>query len=335
MISIIIPVYNVSQYLNRCLKSVLTQSYRDLEILIIDDGSTDDSGDICNHYAAEDNRIKVIHSENCGVSAARNIGLSMAHGEYIAFIDGDDWINQYYFELLHNALENTNCEIAMCHYRKVWNEDFSSDISENKEFSIDVITNNRLYEMLLAIPIDTYRSSSIPYDVIWGKLYKKDILKGLSFKKIWMEDVEFNSRLYMRVENAVVIQLPLYTWIQYPQSLHRKCSYKNLDGLLKSNIQIFQNISPEYDAEKGKALKRVFLSVLSSRYLLSHYSKFEPSRAQVESLIKNTVSELLPVFLKCSNIHTIFKVGITTFYYIPFTYELFRWIVSKYPKLQK
>lgn len=335
MISIIIPVYNVSQYLNRCLNSVLTQSYRDLEILIIDDGSTDDSGDICNHYAAEDNRIKVIHLENCGVSAARNIGLSMAHGEYIAFIDGDDWINQYYFELLHNALENTNCEIAMCHYREVWNEDFSSDISENKEFSIDVITNNRLYEMLLAIPIDTYRSSSIPYDVIWGKLYKKDILKGLFFKKIWMEDVEFNSRLYMRVEKAVIIQLPLYTWIQYPQSLHRKCSYKNLDGLLRSNIQIFQNISPEYDAEKGKALKRVFLSVLSSRYLLSHYSKFEPSRAQVESLIKNTVSELLPVFLKCSNIHTIFKVGITIFYYIPFTYELFRWIVSKYPKLQK
>lgn len=335
MISTIIPVYNASQHLSRCISSVLNQTYSDLEILLIDDGSTDGSSDICNHYATEDHRIRVVHSDNNGVSMARNIGLSIAHGEYISFIDSDDWINPHYFELLHNALENGNYDMAMCHYCKVWNKDFYSNIFEIKDISTDVITNNCLYEMLLATPIDTYRSSSIPYDVIWGKLYKKDILKGLSFKKIWMEDVEFNSRLYMRVEKAVVIQLPLYTWIQYPQSLHRKCSYKNLDGFLKSNIQIFQNISPEYDAEKGKALKRVFLSVLSSRYLLSHYSKFEPSRAQVESLIKNTVSELLPVFLKCSNIHTIFKVGITTFYYIPFTYELFRWIVSKYPKLQK
>ena len=333
MISIIIPVYNSALYLERCVDSILNQTYRDLEVILVDDGSTDGSGDICDRYAFVDSRVKIIHTENRGVSVARNTGMSMAHGEYLSFIDSDDWIDPRFCELLYNALEEKGCDMAMCHFSKVWNNEFSTSKSSDKMVYAEEITNSRLYDMLLAIPIDTYRNSSLPYDVIWGKLYRRNILNDLYFMQIYAEDAEFNSRLYMRVKKAAVINEPLYVWIQYPQSLHRQPSYDNLDGLLRVNIQMYRNLLPEYEKEKGQALKRIFLGVLSSRYFLSHYPEFEPSRTKVESLIKDSVDELLPVLFKRRDVSVIFKIGVAIFYYLPFTYNLFRLIAAKYPKI--
>ena len=104
LISVIVPVYNVEKYLNKCIDSIINQTYKNLEIILVDDGSQDSSGKICDEYTKKDNRIKVIHKENGGVSSARNIGLNNATGEWIAFIDADDWVDEEYLQTLFNRI---------------------------------------------------------------------------------------------------------------------------------------------------------------------------------------------------------------------------------------
>ena len=116
LISIIVPVYNVEKYVAECIESIIKQTYQNLEILLIDDGSTDNSGKICDKYAEKDKRIKIIHKENGGVSSARNLGLDLAQGEYIAFIDSDDFVSNKYIESLYSAIEHKDAEIVLSKY---------------------------------------------------------------------------------------------------------------------------------------------------------------------------------------------------------------------------
>lgn len=120
MISVIVPVYKVERYIHQCIVSILNQTYQDLEILLIDDGSPDKCGEICKEYAKKDSRIKVFHTENHGLSAARNVGLQIAKGEYIGFVDSDDWIEPDMFEILLRRLEETGADISVC---EIWRED--------------------------------------------------------------------------------------------------------------------------------------------------------------------------------------------------------------------
>ena len=119
MISVIVPVYNVEKYLRQCLDSVLAQTYRELEIILVDDGSTDGSGAICDEYATRDSRIKVVHQQNGGLSSARNAGLDLATGEYVAFVDSDDYIHETMLELLYQALVENNADTVICNFERV------------------------------------------------------------------------------------------------------------------------------------------------------------------------------------------------------------------------
>lgn len=116
MVSVIIPVYNAEKYIKRCLDSVLAQSYRNFEVLLIDDGSTDNSGRICDEYRFRDNRIRVIHNKNCGVAATRNVGIREAQGDYIAFVDSDDYIDPDMLEIMVTRVKKFNSDIVMCNY---------------------------------------------------------------------------------------------------------------------------------------------------------------------------------------------------------------------------
>ena len=116
LISVIVPVYNVEPYLRQCIDSILGQTYKDLQVLLIDDGSPDGSGDICDEYAQKDHRIEVFHTENRGLSAARNLGISEAKGDMISFIDPDDWIEYRLFEVLYTVLERTGADISACSF---------------------------------------------------------------------------------------------------------------------------------------------------------------------------------------------------------------------------
>ena len=133
LISVIIPVYNVEKYLHRCLDSVIAQTYQNIEIICVDDGSIDESGRICNQYAVRDARIKVIHQENQGLSAARNRGLDAAEGEYIAFVDSDDYILEDMYKKMLDKLLNYNVDLCVCQ----WQYEFSDGRQVVKRKNID------------------------------------------------------------------------------------------------------------------------------------------------------------------------------------------------------
>lgn len=138
LISVIIPVYNTEKYITQCLESVLNQSYQNLEILIIDDGSTDSSGEICDRFGREDSRVKVIHNHNCGVSASRNLGIDESQGKYISFIDSDDYINENFYETLIKNIKKYDAQCSVIAHRRYYEK---SNRFENatKDFGIKIL----------------------------------------------------------------------------------------------------------------------------------------------------------------------------------------------------
>ena len=130
IISVIVPVYNVEKYLSQCLDSILAQTFKDFECICVNDGSTDGSLDILQEYAKKDDRIKIIIQENKGLSAARNVGIREAIGQYISFVDSDDWVDKNYLQILYRTIENTNSEVVVCNYEKYYEKEdkFSSNI---------------------------------------------------------------------------------------------------------------------------------------------------------------------------------------------------------------
>lgn len=166
LISVIIPVYNTAQYLSRCLDSVLNNTYRELEVICINDGSPDNSLEILNDYARKDCRMKVIDQKNAGVSAARNRGMDAATGEYIAFVDSDDWVHPQYFELLQDLSRQENADIMMCG---------ASYVSEYAP-APKILPEQTQTKMV--IPSEMI-SGEMP---VWGKLYRAECIRKHRFR---------------------------------------------------------------------------------------------------------------------------------------------------------
>lgn len=176
MISIIVPVYNVEKYLNRCIESILNQTYKNFELILVNDGSTDKSRQICEKYQAEDNRVIVINQQNKGVSAARNVGLEIAKGEYIAFVDSDDYIERDMYESLINDCKNKNSDITVCGFYQLRPNSKRNELFiKNESFimnSIDCI--NKFFE-------DDY-IKDLMY-APWNKLFKRKVIGNIRFNE--------------------------------------------------------------------------------------------------------------------------------------------------------
>lgn len=205
MISIIVPVYNVQQYIDRCISSLVGQTYIDIEIILVDDGSTDQSGRICDEYAAKDDRIKVFHVDNGGQSRARNIGISQSSGEYIGFIDSDDWAEPTMYErLLNTALENmadiVESNFEGRHSKAPEEEDLSN-------MSIIIMTGHEAIERQLNYRIN----SQYPGTALWPKLFSRTIIEGISLPngKIH-EEYAFLTEAFLRCNKYVYLNEILY-----------------------------------------------------------------------------------------------------------------------------
>lgn len=213
LITIIIPIYNVEAYLTKCLDSILIQTYRNLEILLIDDGSTDSCGEICDKYKSIDNRIKVIHKVNGGISDARNCGLSNATGELISFIDSDDWVHKEYIETLYKNLITYKADISSCSYIKV-KESSKIIYNSTKKVRTKVYTSE---EAIANILYRRYMDNSP-----WGKLYKKKLFDGLEYQKgIIYEDLDLFYRIYERANLIVHTNKQCYFYLLRKTSLIR------------------------------------------------------------------------------------------------------------------
>ena len=203
MISVIVPVYNTASYLRQCIDSLLNQTYKDIEVVLVNDGSTDDSGSICDEYAKKDARIIVIHQNNQGVSSARNVALKVIHGNWIAFIDSDDWVESIMFERMLGLAEKTRADIVACDlydekekrttYRNYWNVP-----DEKTELIFE--GNDRLLYGLAYSP------------VLWNKLIRVDLLQNLQFSTTcrYGEDTLFLSDAIIRAKRIVCLGQPLY-----------------------------------------------------------------------------------------------------------------------------
>lgn len=224
LISIIIPVYNVEKYLNACVSSVCNQTYDNLEIILIDDGSTDRSGQICDSWKNQDNRIVVIHQLNKGVSAARNAALSIARGDYIGFVDSDDEIDAEMYEKLYHKLTQSQCQMALCAYETIDEEgNLCKRIYENLPESI--LTMEHYLEL-----INVNVRNHCALTVVWNKLYSRKILEELRFTEGAVhEDEFFLNDVLPRVNKVAVLQEPLYRYRQRQQSImHVSFSAKRL-----------------------------------------------------------------------------------------------------------
>lgn len=176
LISVIVPVYKVEKFLDRCITSIVEQTYTNLEIILVDDGSPDNSGKICDEWAKKDSRIKVIHKENGGLSDARNCGTEIAHGEYITFIDSDDYVLPEYVEYLYNNLKEHDADISCCDLFEVYNKERVTCFKENDSLnSIKIISGrDACFEM--------YSQKYMVYLIIAPcKLYRKELIRKFPF----------------------------------------------------------------------------------------------------------------------------------------------------------
>ena len=199
-VSIIVPVYNVEKYIEKCLKSLISQSYKNIEIILIDDGSKDNSGKICDTYKRKDSRIKVIHKENAGVSEARNLGIQKATGRYLCFVDADDFVMNDYIEYMHQLIVKESSDIAVCTKMfSNFNEEQSSDEM------IEVLDGENAIIRILnyRMPIGVY-----------SRIFKKDLIKdnGIKFlKDIYMgEGFNFNVACFQKAKKVIISNYKVY-----------------------------------------------------------------------------------------------------------------------------
>ncbi len=223
LISIIVPVYNVEKYLEYCINSIISQTYNNLEILLIDDGSTDQSSAMCDKWMGTDKRIKVIHKENGGLSDARNTGLKMAKGDYIAFIDSDDWIEKYYIEYLYRAVNETGAEISACEIRTVIDGQKTEKLNNEVMSQVKCTTEEALTTVLKG---NGFRA------IACNKLYKADLLREEKFKVgILHEDEFFTYRIIGKAKTLSYVKNPLYNYRQREGSIMNTLSMRHLDVL--------------------------------------------------------------------------------------------------------
>lgn len=220
LVSVIVPIYNVLPYLPKCVESLLAQTYERFELILVDDGSTDGSGEYCDRYAT-DQRVQVIHQANAGLSAARNAGLKVAQGEYIAFIDGDDYVHPQMLEVLARAAVDNQCDLSICGFNYVHEhssapQDTLHDVDEVVSKRQTILDRDALYARLFS----TDWTLGLPCVVVWNKLYSRSLIGDTLFIEGTAEDDRFNAMVYKDCSRAVMVDASLYRYLQRPNSLH-------------------------------------------------------------------------------------------------------------------
>jgi len=226
LISVIVPVYKVEKYLHKCLDSILNQTYKNLEIILVDDGSPDRCGEICDEYAKKDARVRVIHKQNGGVSDARNAGLEIAAGEYIGFVDGDDYIDENMYRAMYDAVKKDESDIAICGLLSV-----DENANEIKKNNLNIPIEDGCFDkeyIFKQFCINKYWH----YVTVWNKLYKKELFSVIKFPvgKIH-EDELVAHHIVGKCSRISCISKPLYFYVKRSDSITNKpFSEQRLDG---------------------------------------------------------------------------------------------------------
>ena len=213
-VSIIVPVYNARKTIARCIESIINQEFQDFELLLVNDGSKDDSGQICDSYAAQDKRIRVIHKDNSGVSDSRNMALDLAKGKYIQFLDSDDWITTDATNLLFRAAEDNHCDMVISDFYRV----VGQRVSHKGDIDDDAVMTREDYAAhMMENPADFY------YGVLWNKFFRREIIEQYHLRMdssiSWCEDFLFNLEYILHANVFYALQAPVYYYVKTKGSL--------------------------------------------------------------------------------------------------------------------
>lgn len=313
-ISVIVPIYNSELYISDCIESIIMQTHKDLEIILVDDGSTDGAGAICDEYAAKDRRISVIHQANAGVSAARNVGLSRATGKWISFIDSDDTLDPDMYELLLQLAKEYDADIVHCGYKHIVGKeirlvhDTGEIVRQETEEALKCLVGRRLF-----------------VGSLWNKLYKRELADNLKFRtdlKI-NEDILFNFELFSKAKVSVFADYAKYNYIARINS--SACfitpdEKKFLDAC-KVNHHIFTTL-------RGSSLE----CVAGERYIQSLSGYYRLCQKTDKNSAKKIADEMWKISRDCNITGTNMRITVYLIHYCPLLYRL---VYDIYDRIRK
>ena len=252
LISVIVPIYNVEDYLRQCLDSILEQTLSHFEVILVNDGSPDSSGDICREYVEKDSRFHYFEKENGGLSDARNYGIERARGEYLTFIDSDDYIDPLHLEYLYNTLMNNDADISVSNYMN-----YHTSIATFYLHTFgDYYEKNYSSEELLA-NLAILERNDLSFSTIWGKLYKRSVFSFLRFPKgVIGEDVALIYKIYTQVQKIVYFHKDTYIYRE------------NESGITKSKIY------PLVTAQLNHVAERLALLAIMGYDVTKHFDRY-------------------------------------------------------------
>lgn len=319
MISVIVPIYNVEDYLEDCLVSILNSTYEDFELILVDDGSTDNSGNICDCFQEKDHRIKVFHTENRGLSMARNIGLDCAKGDFISFIDADDVIHPQMLETLINALVSGEYDFSMVDFKAIQKEEQKTAQIGSVNL-VDSDFQEITQEAFMRGLLDT-SFSALKFNFVWNKLYRRSVIEGMRFATTPIEDLEWNCRVCMRMKNSVFVSRELYYWIQRGSSIVHQGIGERYINRVKSYLLCYKDIPQNFTEFRNRWLERIYKVMLYTRHEVKSQNKELLSRSNTicKAVYRETKDDLMKSELGWAK-----KLVLLLCYRFPLLYSLMR-----------
>lgn len=284
LVTIVVPVYKVEKYIDRCIKSILNQTYKNLEIILVDDGSPDNCGKICENYAQKDKRIKVVHKENGGLSDARNAGISISNGKYISFIDSDDYIDPEYIELLYKTIKKDKSDMAISSHKVIYENGTVLEKATKEESIL------KPKEVLKRILYDDGIDLSA-----WAKLYKIELFKEIRYPKGRLfEDAATTYKLVDKCEKISIISRSTYNYIIRGNSITNvNFSEKKMDLIISTEemCNYVKKKYPDLEEATNRRLMYAYLSTLTQ--LVKSNEKNENAEKKLYGYIKQNSKMIL------------------------------------------
>ena len=314
LISIIIPVYKVEAYIDRCIKSVIQQTYRNIEIILVDDGSPDKCGSICEYYSQRDKRILVFHKTNAGLSDARNYGIEKANGEYIVFIDSDDYVDADYIAYLYNLILKYKTRMSICQHRTLYDNGSIKD--QNTETDEVLDTNICLERMLYHDRIDT---------AAWAKMYHRDLFRKVLYPKGRIfEDIGTTYALMLQCRKIAVGYASKYNYVFHNNSIvNGQFTIKKLDMIDMTDKMASDVIEIFPALENAVIRRRVYARFSTLNQMLNEKERYNDIRVGIIGFIMNNGK----LVLKNKKAPKRDKMAIIL---LRINYKLYKWIWLKY-----
>ena len=257
-ISVIVPVYNVEKYLPRCIESILNQTYKDFELILVDDGSLDNSGKICDYYANKDSRVKVIHKKNEGPSLARNVGLDIAKGDFVSFVDSDDWIEETTYEQLMDIILATHADIVRFSWETTDGENIIEKSYTNERYS-QISTGRDVAKKLLLCEVESQ---------VWKAFYQRKCWINLRFPvgRCLCEDLAVVYRAFEKAEIVAYVDKPFYKYRVNPNSITHMMEPINLYYSFLSFRENYDHAKYYYPEISHQCLSKAVYSAIGAYF---------------------------------------------------------------------